>query len=61
MTGMNGKIRVTFVTDWLFALVLLALLPGLPANPLQAASSGGDRGGGKKGGGIGGSVVARFS
>ena len=58
MTGMNGKTRALFVTDWQCVVVLLALLP---ANPFLAALSGGDRGGGKKGGGIGGSGVARFS
>jgi hypothetical protein len=58
MTGMNGKIRATFVTDWQFVVVILALLP---ATPLLAVLSGVDRSGGKKGGGIGGSGVARFS
>lgn len=57
MTGMNGKTRASFVTDWQFVVVLLALLPVLPANTLLAALSGGHRGGAKKGGGIGGSGV----
>ena len=58
MTGMNGKLRATFAMDWQFVVVLLALLP---ANPLLAVLTGGDRAGANKGGGIGGSGVARFS
>lgn len=58
MTGTNGRTRATFVTDWQYAMVLLAQMLVLPANLLLAAPSGSDRGGSKRrGGGIGGSGV----